>query len=564
MLDRIARTPALRVALVALMLAAASTSAAPPAHADDPNPTVRVETPLGTFVIELFPEDAPNTVANFLKYVNDGDYERSFVHRSAPGFVIQGGGFVFVNGQAQAVPRDPPIANEFNRSNIRGTVAMAKVAGDPDSAASQWFINLANNISLDTDNGGYTVFGQIDRDGMVIVDAIAGVPIYNTGGAFNELPLINYTSGAIQFENLVTTTMLTGVATPTPSVLLRRSTNRSWLSYLLSTDDDSVSIEEKGSVKLTRSKSFDTVSRADFDGDGLPDVLLRDTSETGRSATGWSLATLVGKKITSDDEVAIRANTDDDVISTGDADGDGKADVLVRSRTDGSWTLNLLDVQFVADTATLAMSTDLSDEPAGNGDFNGDGTTDVLLRRANGSWLMYLLEGTDTPRQGKPKLDSKAGTVVEAITDLDGNGTADVLMRDDKGRWSAYMLDGSKIRSKGSVDMGDDLSLVLMATADFSGDGNADALLRDADGDWLLYALDGRKVLASGSIDLSDDLGYSVVSTGDFNKDGKADLLLRHTDGRWLLYTLDGSVPEVISSAVPKLSTSKSWVPQID
>ena len=167
--------------------------------------TVRLETPLGNIDILLFEDDAPLTVANFLNYVNDGDYIDSFIHRSVPGFVIQGGGFTFIDDVVDTVPTDPPVVNEFNRSNLRGTIAMAKVAGDPDSANSQWFFNLADNSAdLDTQNGGFTVFGEVIGDGMQVVDAIAALQVWNAGNPFTELPLIDFSgSGTIQRENLV-------------------------------------------------------------------------------------------------------------------------------------------------------------------------------------------------------------------------------------------------------------------------------------------------------------------------------------------------------------------------
>ncbi len=114
--------------------------------------------------IDLFEEETPETVANFLNYVNDGDYANTFIHRSVAGFVIQGGGFTFIDGERQSVPTDPPVVNEPGISNLRGTIAMAKLSGDPNSATSQWFINLADNAeNLDGQNGGFTVFGQVTR-----------------------------------------------------------------------------------------------------------------------------------------------------------------------------------------------------------------------------------------------------------------------------------------------------------------------------------------------------------------------------------------------------------------
>ena len=160
------------------------------------NSHVTLQTPLGDVEIELFDDQAPQTVANFLNYVNDGDYQNTFVHRSEPGFVIQGGGYSFLNGTVYNVPADDPVANEPGVSNLRGTIAMAKRGGDPDSATSQWYINLADNSNpLDADNGGYTVFGQVVGDGMDIIDQIVALEVWAFNAPFGSLPLIDYDGG---------------------------------------------------------------------------------------------------------------------------------------------------------------------------------------------------------------------------------------------------------------------------------------------------------------------------------------------------------------------------------
>lgn len=168
--------------------------------------TVRIETPLGSFDVELFEEEAPKTVENFLNYVRDGDYENAFFHRSVPGFVLQGGGFTFMDGEIDNVPA-APVENEFNQSNLRGTLAMAKIGGDPDSATSQWFVNLADNSdNLDTQNGGFTVFGRVLGDGMEVVDAIASLQRWRFSPPFDNWPLIDYQNqGPVEAENIVFT-----------------------------------------------------------------------------------------------------------------------------------------------------------------------------------------------------------------------------------------------------------------------------------------------------------------------------------------------------------------------
>ena len=155
-----------------------ATGAAAGCPAENPQNRVRVElqTVLGDICLEMRdgPERPKVTRDNFLAYVERGDYDGTFFHRSNPGFVLQGGGFRWTAADGYAgVPQDPPIVNEPYASNLRGTVAMAKLSGDPDSATNQWFINLADNSSiLDGQNGGFTVFASVLPEDMDIVDAI--------------------------------------------------------------------------------------------------------------------------------------------------------------------------------------------------------------------------------------------------------------------------------------------------------------------------------------------------------------------------------------------------------
>lgn len=149
------------------------------------NPIVQLETDLGVIKLELFADDAPLTVENFISYVKDGHYEGTFFHRSVPGFVLQGGGFafspdvgdgMFFSTGTYRIFKGAPVLNEPGLSNVRGTVAMAKIGGDPDSATNEWFFNMADNsANLDFQNGGFTVFGQVIEDGMSVVDAIVAL-----------------------------------------------------------------------------------------------------------------------------------------------------------------------------------------------------------------------------------------------------------------------------------------------------------------------------------------------------------------------------------------------------
>lgn len=184
---------------------------------------VRILTPLGLIDVKLYDDAAPQTVTNFLTYVNRGDYNNSFFHRSVPGFIIQGGGYqVDLNvGEVHAIETDSPVVNEYSplRSNVRGTIAMAKVGNDPNSATSQWFLNLADNgANLDYQNGGFTVFGRIIGRGLEVADAVAGLTIVNAGSPFSDLPLLSPPqNGQIMLSQLVLCSSVAVLATETAS-----------------------------------------------------------------------------------------------------------------------------------------------------------------------------------------------------------------------------------------------------------------------------------------------------------------------------------------------------------
>ncbi len=141
----------------------------------------------------IFSNRAPITRQNFLKYVSDGDFVNSFIHRSVPGFVIQGGGFCLSSNGIEAVPTDPTIANEFGISNTLGTIAMAKLGSSPDSATSQWFVSLgANSDILDPQNGGFTVFGRMTKATLSTAQLFGNpqfFPPWSFNSPFDELPL---------------------------------------------------------------------------------------------------------------------------------------------------------------------------------------------------------------------------------------------------------------------------------------------------------------------------------------------------------------------------------------
>jgi cyclophilin family peptidyl-prolyl cis-trans isomerase len=167
------------LAAAAFAFAAATASAA--------NPQVDLDTTAGKIRIELYPEAAPKTVANFLDYVKAKQYDGTVFHRVIDGFMIQGGGFT---PDLKQKPTRPPVPNEAEQAskagllNVPGTISMARTS-DPNSATAQFFINVADNKPLnfrspDPQGIGYTVFGKV-VSGMDVVQKIAKVPTTSSG-----------------------------------------------------------------------------------------------------------------------------------------------------------------------------------------------------------------------------------------------------------------------------------------------------------------------------------------------------------------------------------------------
>jgi cyclophilin family peptidyl-prolyl cis-trans isomerase len=258
---------------------ARSIDLAPDFSDPDVSNAVRLTTVLGNIDIALFGQQKPITVTNFLKYVDQGRYflldpttnqtASSFIHRSVANFVIQGGGYIGTvdpmdsnkqNVKPTQVLSFGAIQNEPGISNKRGTIAMAKVAGDPNSATSEWFINLADNggapNNLDTQNGGFTVFGKVVNNSMSVVDAIAALPRFNAGAPFDSLPLRNYTApNPVKIANLVS---VPGIVQISP------------LTFSAMSDNANVSVAVSGTKLLVTGNSVGaahvTVTATDFDG----------------------------------------------------------------------------------------------------------------------------------------------------------------------------------------------------------------------------------------------------------------------------------------------------------
>ncbi len=239
----------------------------------DSESAVRIVTNLGTMDFILYNTATPQTVTNFLNYVNAAvnNYNAAVFHRAIPGFVVQGGGFKVQSApnNFSAIPTAASPINEPGISNLRGTVAMAKIGSNPNSATNQFFVNLGNNSSnLDRDspnaNGGFTAFARVAGSGMTVADAMAGLPTVSSSVNVDGTPNSTLTDWPLTSASAsMDTTKVVSISSAAPVAVLSYAVTGNTNSAVASASISGANVQINA---LSGGQTDVTVRATDLDG----------------------------------------------------------------------------------------------------------------------------------------------------------------------------------------------------------------------------------------------------------------------------------------------------------
>lgn len=485
---------------------------------------VRYDTVFGEFDLQLFDDQTPATVQNFLTRMDLGDFDGTFIHRNAllgdgTPFVVQGGGFKFntTTSQYDTVPQRNNVLNEPGISNTRGTIAMAKLASGPDTATNQWFFNMGDNSGtapngLDFQNGGFTAFGQVLGSGMDIVDQIAATPIWDASsinGAFTDLPLRDFTNDHFPNNNdLVVINSITRV-----EELIYRVVSTSQPTRIAALVDENglltiftigvngpqtvtVTVEAQDHDGNTTQANITVeigAAKDSLDNDRLADLIWRNFANGNN--TVWEMIGLNLDQATALDRV--NGNTWY-VAGTGDFNQDGNNDLLWRNAFDGQNKVWLMDETSLLSVVDLQTVANRDWTVGGIADFNNDGNLDILWRNASkGTNVVWTMDGTIEIADGRIQLPKQTGTewYIGGVGDFDRDGAADVMWRNDNSGqnkvWLLNPFDGTLKQSVALLTQGNS-NWIATGVADYNADNQMDILWRNiGNGRQMVWAMNG-------------------------------------------------------------------------
>ena len=293
-----------------------------------------------------------------------------------------------------------------------------------------------------------------------------------------------------------------------------------------------------------------------FDDDGKDDVLLRN-SETGR----WLINFMNWRNVRPNSGITpLFANPDWEMMGTGDFNGDGRGDVVLRNSIGGGWWIYLMNGR-LREGGAASITRNLDWVLAGIDDFDGDGKDDVLLRNlVNGQWQINFMDSwVVRDNSGRTPLFTSAVWEMNGTGDFNDDSRGDVLLRNrTTGAWWIYLMNG-RARTGGAAPITRNSDWMIAGIDDFDGDGKDDVLLRHTvTGLWQINFMDSWSVRdSSGLTPLFTNLNWEMQGSGDFNDSGRGDVLLRNRNtGRWWIFLMNG---RVVNSGTTKITMDLAW-----
>jgi cyclophilin family peptidyl-prolyl cis-trans isomerase len=513
----------------------------------------------------------PATVANFLAYADAGRYTNTIIHRSVPGFVVQGGGFALSeSGQplVDSIPQFDPVVNEPGNTNVRGTLAMAKLGGDPDSATNQFFVSLADNSgNLDAQNGGFTAFGRVLGNGMELVDTVASLPRYNFGAPFDELPAIGLDDpDNVTQENLVTITSVSRVG----DLVYTAASSDPGVAGVAIADEGGLALSlvsgATGTATITV-RATSVFDATDFTEDSflvtvVPPAATEVNAVAGVAARELLISRSSGVAFVDGPSVALPDDGGWNEVVRGDFDGDGRSDVALLSAA-GNWWVALTPAS--GPNAPLAswasLRTDVSWKFPTVGDFTGDGRADIaLFNPVSGVWRVLASNGGGFEKLTFDTWDPTADWTTPLAGDFNGDGRDDIAARNlDDGGWRVAVSDGTAFAT--SVWRAQRTNIVWehLTAADFNGDGLTDiGVWNTRSGAWRVLASTGSTFTNSRFTFWDPAATWTDVIAADFDGDGRSDLAARAAAGGGLVVAI--SEPGTFTTTTwGQLETAVAW-----
>ena len=521
----------------------------------------------GTVNIQMAPASAPNTVTNFLNYVNAGTYTNTVVHRSIVGTppagfsIIQGGEFQWP--AFGTVATNAPINMEFSLANTRGTIAMARTSA-LNSATSGWFFNVIDNTGVFNSGNQYAAFGTVIGSGMTVVDAVNALPTYNAtslNAAFTNYPLSGYTNppGYVNANSVRVTNAL--VVPLFPSTLVVDVTSSSTTSNIVTVSNPPAGFQVGAAFLGTKVTAIA----------GNQVTLLNNADrsisvQTSVSASKAGETSVVSFSLAVNNPALVTASLGGSALNlTLRKDRGGFADITVNA-TDSNGNTAQSKFRVNVTGGLIATST--------FGDVNNDGITDFVFQNGAGQLFEWFLDGTGTTINYATGAGLKPGSKflyggglgdwrLAARADMNNDGIPDLIFQNSAGQLYKWLLDGSgnaiNFATGSGLKPGSGFLYTaglgdwrVVAVADINGDGFPDLIFQNSAGQLYKWLLDGSGNainFATGS-GLKPGSGFlyggglsdwRVVAVADINGDGIPDLVFQNSAGQIYKWILDGT-----------------------